>query len=146
MGMTGTSSSHGQGRSDSAGPEAGVSLIEIMLALSILSTVLVALGGLMFQAAQYTRLSAAVAYRGAASEQSAAWIQNLPWDSLATAVGCSTDTSGQLAYTRCVTLQDLSQQLKRMTVSITPSGNLPLEPDTVVIDRNRPRQRSTLSP
>ncbi len=126
--------------------EAGVSLIEIMLALSILSTVLVALGGLMFQAASHTRRSAAIAFRGAASERAAAWVQNLPWDSLTSAVGCATDTSGQLVYTRCVTLQTTSPQLRRMSVVITPTGPVVIKPDTVVIDRNRPRQRSTLSP
>lgn len=129
--------------------EAGVSLIEIMIALSILSTVLVALGGLMFQAANYTRRSAAVSYRGAAAERWAAWVQHLPWDSLATAVGCTTDTSGQLVYTRCVTVQDIpgvAPQRKRVTVTITPTGPITIRPDTVVVDRNRPRPRSTLSP
>lgn len=126
--------------------ERGVSLIEILIALTILSTVLAALGGLMFQAARHTHLSAAVAYRGAAAEQAAAWIQNLPWDSLATAVGCTTRTAGQLVYSRCVSVADLSPQLKRVTIAITPESGPVMKPDTVVVDRNRPRTRSTLSP
>ncbi len=129
-------------RSNATGPEAGVSLIEIVMALSILAAVLVALGGLMFQAARHTRRAAAVGYRSAASTNAATWIQGLPWDSLDGAVGCTDDTTGMLPYSRCVTVQDLNPQLKRLTVVINPEGALALGPDTVVVDRNRPRQRS----
>ncbi len=124
--------------------EAGVSLIEIMIALTILSTVLIALGGLMFQAARHTRQSAAVAYRSAATTSAAAWIHGLPWDSLGTAVGCAAESSGPLNYNRCVTVQDVSPKLKRVTVSITPTGPLIAAPDTVVINRVRPRPLSVL--
>lgn len=123
-----------------------MSLIEILIALAILSTVLAALGGLMFQAARHTHLSAAIAYRGAAAEQAEAWIQNVPWDSLANAVGCTTRTTGPLVYSRCVSVADLSSRLKRVTVALTPESGPVMKPDTVVVDRNRPRERSTLSP
>jgi hypothetical protein len=103
-----------------------------MIALTLLTTVLVALGGLMFQAARHTRQSAAVAYRSAA------------WDSIAGAVGCSSDSSGALAYDRCVTVQNVSAKLKRVTITITPTGTLTAAPDTIVISRVRPRPLSTL--
>jgi len=115
-----------------------------MIALTILSTVLIALGGLMFQAARHTRQSAAVAYRSAASTSAAAWIQGLPWDSVDTAVGCASDSAGPLSYNRCVTVQNVSAKLKRVTVTITPTGPLIAAPDTVVISRVRPRPLSTL--
>jgi hypothetical protein len=115
-----------------------------MIALTLLTTVLVALGGLMFQAARHTRQSAAVAYRSAASTTAAAWVQALPWDSIAGAVGCSSDSSGALAYDRCVTVQNVSAKLKRVTITITPTGTLTAAPDTIVISRVRPRPLSTL--
>ncbi|KPJ94175.1 MAG: hypothetical protein AMS18_04260 [Gemmatimonas sp. SG8_17] len=122
----------------------GVSLIEIMIALSILATVLIALGGLMFQAARHTRQSAAVAYRSAASTSAAAWIQGLPWDSLGGAVGCTADSTGPFNYDRCVTVQTVSAKLKRVTVSIVSTGVLIVAPDTLIISRSRPRPRSPL--
>lgn len=128
----------------SARSEAGVSLIEIMIALTLLTTVLVALGGLMFQAARHTRQSAAVAYRSAASTSAAAWVHALPWDSIGGAVGCATDSIGPLSYNRCVTVQNVSAKLRRVTVTITPTGPLIAAPDTVVISRVRPRPRSSL--
>jgi hypothetical protein len=115
-----------------------------MIALTLLTTVLVALGGLMFQAARHTRQSAAVAYRSAASTSAAAWAQALPWDSLDSAVGCVADSSGPLAYNRCATIQNVSAKLKRVTVTITATGTLIAAPDTIIISRIRPRPLSSL--
>lgn len=124
--------------------EAGASLIEIIMALGILSIVLIALGGLMFQVARHTQRSAVVAHRSAAAGNAATWIQGLPWDSLGTAVGCTTDSTGPMTYTQCVANSDLSTNLKRVTVVIAPMGAIAALPDTVVIDRNRPRPASPL--
>ena len=124
--------------------EAGASLIEIVMALGILAVVLIALGGLMFQVARHTQRSAAVAHRSAAAGNAATWIQGLPWDSLGTAVGCTTDTTGPMTYTQCVANSDLSTNLKRVTVVISPTGVMVALPDTVVIDRNKPRPASPL--
>lgn len=123
----------------------GVSLVEIIIALTILSTVLVALGGLMFQAAQHTRRSAAVAYRSAAITTASAWIQSLPWDSLGGAVGCITDSVGLLEYSRCVTVTDVSSTFKRITVAINPTGNLLVRAESLAIARNKPRMPSPLN-
>lgn len=114
------------------------------MALGILATVLIALGALMLGAAQRTRESAALSYRSAAAGNAQAWIQGLPWDSLPGTVGCTDDTIGQFPYSRCVTLETPSSNLRRMTVAITPTGALQASPDTVVIDRNKPRSTSTL--
>ena len=124
--------------------EAGASLIEIVMALGILATVLIALGGLMFQVARHTQRSAAVAHRSAAAGNAATWIQGLPWDSLESAVGCTTDSTGPMTYTQCVANSDLSTNLKRVTVVISPTGALVALPDTLVVDRNRPRPASPL--
>ena len=125
----------------SARSEAGVSLIEIMIALTLLTTVLVALGGLMFQAARHTRQSAAVAYRSAASTSAAAWVQALPWDSIAGAVGCTSDSSGALAYDRCVSVQNVSTKLslpvyiKLPSQKITFDGSVALEDLAQILDQ-----------
>ncbi len=124
--------------------EAGISLIEIMIALSILAVVLISLGGLMFQMARHTRQSAAVAYRSAAATSAATWIQGLPWDSIDGAVGCTADTSGLLTYDRCMSVYNVSATLKRATVAISPTGQLVVQPDSIVVERSKPRLPSTL--
>ncbi len=76
-------------------------LVEIMIALSLLSVCLMALGGLMFQVGRHTRQSAQITYRSAALNSAGAWGQNIPWDSIPGLVGWGTnDTIGQLVYQR----------------------------------------------
>jgi hypothetical protein len=126
--------------------ESGASLVEIIMALAILSTVLIALGGLMFQVANHTRRSAVSGYRSAALSGAAAWAQGLPWERVdADSVGgCEADSAGALAYSRCVFIDDVSSNEKRLTVVISPTGTLLGLPDTVVVDRTKPRQASPL--
>src|SRR3990172_6300120 len=87
-------------------PEAGVTLMEILVALGILSVVLVSLGGLMFQVSLQTRRATTLAYMSSAAQNAQTRVEGLPWDSLASpsVIGCTTDTTGQLVYTRCTTL------------------------------------------
>lgn len=124
----------------------GISLVEVMVALSILSVVLIALGGLMFQVARQTQRSAATTYRTAAMQQASAWIEGLPWDSSTGGIigGCTTDSSGQLSYTRCTTVWDSTPRLRRITVVVVPTGQLATPPETLVVYRNRSRAASPL--
>lgn len=111
-----------------------------MLALTILSVVLMGLGGLMFQAARQTRQSAAVAYRSSAITSAEAWSRALPWDSAPGAVGCTDSLRiGELLYRRCVNLLVNTGRYQQLEVVITPIGNLVVVEDTVVVDRSRTR-------
>lgn len=123
--------------------QAGVTLIETMLALSVLSIVLMGLGGMMFEAARHTRQSAAVAYLSSAVATAEAWSRALPWDSAPAAIGCADSlTTGQLVYTQCVELPVNTSKYQQIRVIISPAGNLVIKPDTVVVDRNRARSPS----
>jgi hypothetical protein len=119
--------------------ETGLSLVEIVVALAILTTVLVSLGAMMFQVGRYTQHSALATYRSAATLRSAAWAQALPWDSIGGAVGCANDSTGQLNYVRCATVTTVSPRLKTIRVVITPSGWEAGRADTVLITRSKPR-------
>lgn len=122
--------------------ERGVSLIEVMLALGILSGVLIALGGLMFQLARHSRQSGAVGYRSAAVTSAASWAGGVPWDSIGGMIGCETDSVGQMVYTRCTSVESPTPRSRRITVVISPTGPLVAAPDTVVVERSRPRSLS----
>jgi Tfp pilus assembly protein PilV len=116
--------------------EAGISLIEIVMALGILTVVLISLGGVMFQVARYTQHSAEATNRSAAITSAVAWAQALPWDSIAGAVGCVSDTTGTVGYVRCTTVSTLSPQLRTIDVVVTPATG---RPDTVEVTRVKPR-------
>ncbi len=121
----------------------GVSLIEVMVALTILSTVLVALGGLMFQVGRHTRTSARQTYQTAALQQGAASIEALPWSAIDAAAGCTTDTTGLLEYSQCIGVAD-SGNTKFVTLIVTPTGTFVGAPDTVSVYRHKPRGASLL--
>ncbi len=126
--------------------QSGVSLIEVMIAITILGVVLLALGGLMFEVARHTRQSAEIAYRSAATESAASWIHGLPWDSLPSAVGCTDSvTTGKLEYTRCVDLLANTPRYRLARITISPTGALQPRPDTVTIERTRTRSMSPFS-
>lgn len=127
------------------GGETGVTLVEVVVALGILSLVLLALGGLMFQVSLSTRRSAALSYRNAAAQGAQGWVLGLPWDSLPSAVGCITDTTGQLIYSRCTTAVDTAN-LKRLSVVLSATGNLTAPPETLLIYRVKPKSASPFSP
>ncbi len=123
----------------------GLSLLEVVVAITILSVVILALGTLMFQIAGHTRASAGVAYRSAASESAAAWLHGLDWDSLPSATGCTDSlTSGLLEYTRCVELLTNTPRYRLARITISPTGVLQsaVSPDTITVERTHVRSPS----
>jgi Tfp pilus assembly protein PilV len=120
--------------------EAGVTLMEIVVALFILSVVLVSLGGLMFQVSVQTRRAATLAYLSAAVQTAQTRVEGLPWDSLgsATVLGCTADSTGQLQYTRCTTVRG-HPVFDTIQVVLTPTGILTAPPETVTVYRAKPR-------
>ena len=124
----------------------GITLIEVIVALSILSIVLIALGGLMFQVGRQTHRSAATTYRAAAVQEAASWLEGLSWDSSASAIisGCTADSSGLMAYDRCTTVIDSTPRLRKVTVVVVPTGTFATPPETLIVYRNRARSASPL--
>ena len=123
----------------------GLSLVEVVVAITILSVVVLALGTLMFQIARHTRASAGVAYRSAASESAASWLHGLPWDSIPSSLGCTDSLStGLLEYTRCVILLTNTPRYRLARITISPTGILQttVSPDTITVERTYTRSTS----
>ncbi len=110
--------------------------------MGILSGVLIALGGLMFQVARHTRQSAAAGYRSAAVMTAASWASGIPWDSIDGAVGCQSDTIGPMIYARCTSVLTPTPRSKQITVVISPTGAVVAQPETVIVQRAKPRSAS----
>ena len=114
-----------------------MSLIEVVVALAILSVVLVALSGIMWQMGRHTRISGLVGSRSAALESAASLAQSVRWDSLAALPGCTTDSSGALVFTRCFEVQSLTQSLREVRVIVTPQSATALKAETLSVQRTR---------
>jgi hypothetical protein len=122
-----------------------VSLIEVVIALTILSVVLLALSGIMWQMGRHTRLSGLVGSRSAALESAASLAQSVRWDSLTALPGCATDSSGALVFTRCFEVQALGPSLRQVRVIVTPTGVTLLKAETLMVQRTRPSAISPLN-
>jgi hypothetical protein len=120
----------------------GISLLEVVVALGILSVVLMSLSGIMWQMGRQSRISGAAAARTAAAESWASLAHAARWDSLTTLVGCAADTTAGLAYTRCYEVSSLSSALREVRVIIAPAAGISLAPETLLVQRTRPRQPS----
>ena len=127
--------------------DAGVTLMEIVVALTILSVVVVSLGGLMYQLSVQTRRSAALSYLAAAKQSAQTRVEGTSWNDLASLAvpACVTDTTGQLVYNRCTTVLDTAK-LKRIQVVLTPIGDLVIPADTVLVYRMRPAPKAPFNP
>ena len=120
-----------------------MTLIEILIALGILTVVLLSLGGLMYQVSLQTRRATTLSYLGAAVQIAQTRVEGLPWDSLGSSsvVGCTTDTTGQLIYMRCTTIRG-HPTFDTISVVLTPTGILTAAPETVTVYRAKPRSAS----
>lgn len=112
---------------------AGMSLIEIMIAMSMMAIVLVTIAKLSFNVATQGRANRLVAARTAVLQQQAARYGAMPYTTLQTKTsGTSTITMGGVSYTRTLTL---TQGTKRISVKvvIAPTSD-PTKKDSLMFD------------
>jgi prepilin-type N-terminal cleavage/methylation domain-containing protein len=115
----------------------GFTLVEIVVAMMILSVVMVTLAGLTFQTARRALSSQGIDQRQAVLQQQANMMAAVPYDSLANFTGCTTVTT-PFAYTRCVTMTTPVANVRRMTVIVTPTMGSTWAPDTIQIEKAKP--------
>ncbi len=115
----------------------GFSLIEIIVALTILSITLAGFAGLTFQYLRRVRTLDARVMQFALMGEQAQRLTVLPFDSLDSRAGCTTFTGGTLPRTRCITVTTINSGRKQVQVVITPT-DAALKPDTIVFHRIRP--------
>jgi hypothetical protein len=113
-----------------------------MIALSLLSVVMMALGALMFQVGRHTRLAAQVAYRSAALNSAASWAQAMPWDSIPGLVGWGVnDTIGQLVFQRYMSYSTSANNRVVMLVIrpvATVASSARVKAETLTVVRTKP--------
>ncbi len=115
----------------------GFSLIEIMVAMTILAITLAGFAGLTFQYLRRVRtLDGRVAELALMAEQ-AQRMTVLPWDSLDSRAGCTTIAGGSLPHTRCIGVTNVVAGRKLIQIVVTPT-NTALKPDTVLFHRVKP--------
>ena len=122
----------------------GFSLIEVMVAMTMLSIILLSLAKLSTAVGKRGRTGGLVATRNAALQLEANKIGALPFATLATwASGTQTDTLNTFIYKRRLTLTKPTTTRYSVTVVIVPAADT-TKKDSLMFDRTQPPSGSPL--
>jgi len=114
----------------------GFSLIEIMVAITLLALCLVGVAQVTFVMARRAYAVSGGQARDGILAQQLNQFAALPFDSLKRKAGTVTVNKPPMPYTRTVTVDSLSPTLVRVTIVVTPTSSL-FKPDTLVLQRSR---------
>lgn len=123
---------------------AGMSLVEIVVAMTLMSAVLIPLAGLTAFGANRSVRNAGGTYRQGILNQEVNRLTSLPFAALPGAVGCVTVAAGTFPHTRCVTVTTVTATRRQVQVIVTPAQP-DLRPDTATFDRANPPTGNPLS-
>lgn len=117
-------------------PESGFSIIELLVAMLLLTLLLLGLVPLSLKVSRMSTQSTALTQRSAALGGEVQRLETLPFDSLAAGTTCASFVSSSFPHTNCVTVSIVNPKTKRLTVVVTPTGGV-LGADSTVIERSR---------
>lgn len=123
----------------------GISLIEVMVAVTLLGLMATVHTVVTMRYALRNRVAAVGVDRAAAISTAVDLFSTMPYASIASNTGCATITS-QAAYPhqRCVTIANPTQAITRVQIIIVPT-NTAFRRDTVRVDRSLPPAGSIFS-
>lgn len=115
----------------------GFALVEIVVAMLVLTIGLLGVAGMTTIAAHRATGLSLEARRGATRLQELNRLAAVPYDSLVADVGCVLVADTPLPYTRCISVADMAGGFgyKRVTAVITPE-NATVRPDTLELIRS----------
>jgi prepilin-type N-terminal cleavage/methylation domain-containing protein len=125
-------------------PRSGVTLVEVVVAMTLLAVVLTSLASITFQSARRTSVVAAEGYRQGILIQEVNRMTALPWASLPANAGCTTVAAGTFPHTRCIAVTNVSNTIRRIRLIVTPAQPR-VRPDTLIFDRANPPNGNPLS-
>lgn len=111
----------------------GFSLVEVLVAITIMMVVLVSLAGGSAAVARMSNGSGDRIQRSASRDDFASALSTMPWGQLPSGTSCESFT-GEFPYERCVTVTDVSAREKQLQIIVTPDNHR-ISPDTVIIER-----------
>ena len=116
--------------------QAGFTLIEILVSVTILSVGILALGTLMGRGAKSAGAAAALSYQTTVMGAEASRYDAIPFTLLVAGTICDTVAAPPLPRIRCSTVTNINPKLRRVSVVVTPTDNPLLQPDSVVFERS----------
>ena len=121
-----------------------MTLVEVVVALTIFAMVTAGIAGFTTQVAGGSRINGLASVRAGALAAQINRLEVLPYDTLPTRVGCTSISTGLVPRTECVAVQEIVAGRRQVTFILRPN-NTALRPDTVILERTRPRQYHPLN-
>ena len=126
-------------------PRRGISLVEVVVAVALLSIMVTVHTLVTMRFAMRTRTASAGVHRSAAIATAADMFATMPYGSIATNTGCVTISQpAEYVHERCVTTTAAASAITRIRIIITPA-NADFRADTVQVDRTAPPAGSLFS-
>jgi len=113
---------------------AGLTLVELLVAMVLLAVMLTSVAALTFEAARTSIVGAAEQYRQATMLAMVNRYTTAPYSSLAAGTTCQTTSAGVFPHTLCVSISTSGLYSKQVRVIVTPSQP-DVRPDTTVFTR-----------
>jgi prepilin-type N-terminal cleavage/methylation domain-containing protein len=114
--------------------QSGFVLLEVIVAMFILTLILSSLAALMYQVSRRSFLNIGGAYRNGVLLQEVNRLEALPYDSLAVGTTTATVTTLPYLYTRTVVVANPGTNVKSVKLIIAPANSL-YKPDTATFTR-----------
>lgn len=108
------------------------------MALTIFAMVTAGIAGFTTQVARGSRINSLASVRAGALAAQINRLEVLPYDTLPSRAGCTSISTGLVPRTECIAVQDIVAGRRRVTFIQRPN-NTALRPDTVILERTRPR-------
>ena len=121
----------------------GMTLVELVVAMTILSFVLLAMSGMFVMVSRRGTANEADLRRAAYLQQTASWLQAISFDSLSAKAKTDSVKLSGAWYVRRVTVADSAATRKFVTVRITPRSSG--RPETMSFTRTKPTCTSVLN-
>jgi prepilin-type N-terminal cleavage/methylation domain-containing protein len=123
---------------EGAAARRGITLIEVVVALTMFAIVTMTVASFTAQVASGSRVNAVGTVRAGALAAQVNRLEALPYDTLPTRVGCTSISSGLLPRSECVGVRDIAVGRREVTFILRPN-NTALRPDTVIFERSKPQ-------
>jgi prepilin-type N-terminal cleavage/methylation domain-containing protein len=117
------------------GHRRGFSLLEVLIAISMLAILSVMLTPALTVRARRERIAAGATYRWALTAEAINRINATPASALATGTTCDTAAALPIQFTRCVTTTNVSTRLQQVVVVVLPLNLSWIPGDTVTLQR-----------
>jgi prepilin-type N-terminal cleavage/methylation domain-containing protein len=114
----------------------GFTLVEVLLAMTILAIGVLVMGGLLTRSARTADATALQSYQAGMIATEVARNDALPFSQLAAGTTCSTMSGAPLPHTLCTTITVLSAKVKQVKVKFTPTSNYLVPADSVMFERS----------